>query len=394
MVEHRTVVAAARIWDSNRQPRLTKRSGVPIVSYCRTRVYLDRDAWEMLPPDGVLLMRVQPTGAPRFVLALTADELERVFGEVRATASWRDARCYHFPTEPPAARSFVVNLDGADAAAADRDADGLTLRGIPAAPPRARSFVRQEARAAIQSTAPREEQPASFQEWAAAWYARLGARLESASYLQAVAAWRDAWRPERVRVVLLAESHVGEHPGDSRIDVMPMRWVGRSLPHPYVRLIYCLGYGESSICTRPAESNSGTPQFWNIFDQVALGQSQPKKSESSLQQRLRWKVGVLEELRQRGIWLQDASPLGVYLGRGKRLDHRHYVQLLREGYQRYVRPTFADDAPEQVWVIGKGVLAALAGLPGIDPGRVISQPQDRNRAQHLEGLQRLRRAAH
>ena len=57
-------------------------------------------------------------------------------------------------------------------------------------------------------------------------------------------------------------------------------------------------------------------------------------------------------------------------------------------------PNFADDAPEQVWVIGKGVLAALARLPGIDPGCVISQPQDRNRAQHLEGLQRLRRAAH
>jgi hypothetical protein len=172
-----------------------------------------------------------------------------------------------------------------------------------------------------------------------------------------------------------------------------MRWVGRPLPDRYVRLIYCLGYGESSICTRAPESNSGTPQFWNIFGQVALGQSQPRKGDSSLQQRLRWKVRVLEELRQRGIWLQDASPLGVYLGRGERLDQRHHVQLLREGYQRYVLPSFAGDAPEQIWVIGKGVLRALAGLPGIDPLCVISQPQDRNRAQHLEGLERLRQAA-
>src|SRR5947209_16544177 len=111
VVEHPTVVAAARIWNSNRHPRLTERSGVPIVSYCRTRVYLDRDAWEMLPANGVLLLRVDPTDGERFVLALTADELERVFGEVRSTASWRDARCYHFPTEPPAARAFVVKLD-------------------------------------------------------------------------------------------------------------------------------------------------------------------------------------------------------------------------------------------------------------------------------------------
>jgi hypothetical protein len=195
-----------------------------------------------------------------------------------------------------------------------------------------------------------------------------------------------------VRVVLLAESHVGEHPGDSRIGVMPTRWVGRSLPDRYVRLIYCLGYGESTICTRPPEYNSGTPQFWNIFGQVAFGRSPPRKSESSMQQRLRWKVHVLEELRHRGIWLQDASPLGVYLGRGQRVNHRHYVQLLRDGYQRYVRPTFAADAPEQLWVIGRGVSAALAGLPEIDPGCVITQPQDRNRTQRLEGLQRLRRA--
>ena len=119
----------------------------------------------------------------------------------------------------------------------------------------------------------RKEPSGSFEEWAATWYERLGARPESPDYLHAVAAWRTTWRPERVRVVLLAESHVGEHPGDSRIGVTSLYWVGRSLPDRYVRLIYCLGYGESSICSRPPESNGGTPQFWNIFGQVALGQS-------------------------------------------------------------------------------------------------------------------------
>jgi hypothetical protein len=238
MVEHPTVVAAARIWDSHRNPRLTERSGVPIVSYCRTRVYLDRDAWEMLPPDGVLLMRVQPIDGPRFVLALTTDELEEVFGEVRATASWRDARCYHFPNEPPAAAAFVVSIDGT-AATADRRTGEPATPAIRSAP-RTPHVVRPAAPAAVGVAAPLREEPASFQEWAADWYARLGARPESAAYLQAVVAWRNAWRPERVRVLLLAESHVGEHPGDSRLDVMPMRWVGRSLPDRYVRLIYCL----------------------------------------------------------------------------------------------------------------------------------------------------------
>lgn len=391
MVDHPTVVAAARIWSSDRTPRLVERSGTPIVSYCRTRVYLDRDAWEMLPDDGVLLMRVQPTEGPRFVLALTADELDKVFGEVRATASWRDARCYDFPSEPPAARAFVVNVDGVTGLPGGSGSNAPPPAAIRTIHPRASPGVRPSAPVAV--AAVRKEPSGSFEEWAATWYERLGARPESPDYLHAVAAWRTTWRPERVRVVLLAESHVGEHPGDSRIGVTSLYWVGRSLPDRYVRLIYCLGYGESSICSRPPESNGGTPQFWNIFGQVALGQSPPRKAESSLAHRLRWKVRVLEELRHRGIWLQDASPLGVYLGRGQRLDHRHYVKLLREGYQRYVWPSFAADAPEQVWVIGKGVSAALAGLPGIDPGRFITQPQDRNRAQHLEGLEHLRLAA-
>jgi hypothetical protein len=49
----------------------------------------------MPPPDGVVLMRVRPCDGPPFALAFTADELEAVFGEVRATRSWETVRCYH-----------------------------------------------------------------------------------------------------------------------------------------------------------------------------------------------------------------------------------------------------------------------------------------------------------
>ena len=122
-----------------------------------------------------------------------------------------------------------------------------------------------------------------------------------------------------------------------------MRWINRPLPRSYVRLIYCLAYGETAICSSPPQSNAGTRQFWNIFGQIAFGQSPPAKSSSSLHERLQWKVGVLEELERRGIWLQDACPLGVYLGRGQRLDSRHYARLLQEGYNRFVWPTVAED---------------------------------------------------
>ncbi|MGC9221710.1 MAG: hypothetical protein ACP5H2_10235 [Solirubrobacteraceae bacterium] len=83
-------------------------NGLTIATYSRPRVYLGRDAWEMLPEDGVPLMRVRPTDGDRFALAFTARELEQTFGEVRETQSWEEARCYHFPTDPPAVRAFLV----------------------------------------------------------------------------------------------------------------------------------------------------------------------------------------------------------------------------------------------------------------------------------------------
>jgi hypothetical protein len=89
-------------------PRLVTRQGVKIVVYSRTRVYLDRDAREMLPADGVLLMQVRPTDGGAYSLAFTGAELAAVFGEVRGTHSWDRVRCYHFPKPPPAISAFRV----------------------------------------------------------------------------------------------------------------------------------------------------------------------------------------------------------------------------------------------------------------------------------------------
>jgi hypothetical protein len=98
-------------------------------------------------------------------------------------------------------------------------------------------------------------------------------------------------------------------------------------------------------------------------------------------------VAVLEELQRRGIWLQDACPLAIYRGRDVPFEVRFYKPLLREGYTRFVWPSVAADHPEEVWVIGQGVARALAGMPGIDSRRVISQPRDH--ARHVDGLRRL-----
>lgn len=132
----------------------------------------------------------------------------------------------------------------------------------------ARRATRQEMRAEAQSLPAVAE---SRGKWLSKWFSRLGCS-ESHEYLERVAAWRNAWRPERVRVLLLAESHVAEEHGDLTAQVHVPDWMyGYGLPEGFCRLVYCLGYGETEIC-RPVSgprSNGGTWQFWDLFGAVA-----------------------------------------------------------------------------------------------------------------------------
>jgi hypothetical protein len=107
MINHPAVLTEARREYDGVRPQKRLVDGLTIVTYSRPRVYLDREAWEMLPVDGVLLMRVRPSAGKNYALALTARELEQTFGEVKLSVSWGTG-CYHFPTEPPAVRAFVV----------------------------------------------------------------------------------------------------------------------------------------------------------------------------------------------------------------------------------------------------------------------------------------------
>jgi hypothetical protein len=108
MVGHPAVIAEAWRDGVGVHPQLRPHGELSLVVYRRPRVYIDRDGWEMLPGGGVLVMQVRPTSSEAFSLALTPDELAGVFGEVRNTRSWEEARCYHFPRVPAAAHRFRV----------------------------------------------------------------------------------------------------------------------------------------------------------------------------------------------------------------------------------------------------------------------------------------------
>lgn len=222
-----------------------------------------------------------------------------------------------------------------------------------------------------------QDQP-TLADWADSWARRAGARTESPQYLASVAAWREAWRPEKVRVLLVAESHVAEEAGDASVRVVVRAPSRTELPSSFCRLVYCLGYGEDGVCSPPPTRNAGTWQFWDILGAIAGGPNptQPRKDRSTLSDRLRWKLDVLTWLRRHGVWLVDACVAGVYQpGGGRAFAGGDYERMVRDSFERFVWPGVSQEPIEQVWVIGVGVAKALGGHPGLARARVIVQPQ-------------------
>ena len=188
---------------------------------------------------------------------------------------------------------------------------------------------------------------------------------ESEAYLQAVRDWRNYWRPKKVRCLLIAESHVRENGGDTQARMIPLHQFGLS-DHPtsFCRLIYCLGYGESELLTRPVQTNQrGTLQFWDIFGALAScvihpDMGQPRKGQSDLNERIGWKIDTLKMLKRRGIWLVDACPRGLYVPgkeRKKISDEEFKRRFMEE-----VLPELDTEELRSTWIIGKTVHDKIA----------------------------------
>lgn len=174
--------------------------------------------------------------------------------------------------------------------------------------------------------------------------------IEPPEVALAVERHRWAWRPHVVRTLLIAESHVYTSADDIALTIRRDRLppVAQYAPAEYVRLIYCLGYGEDELLTRrPTRSNAGTPQFWNIFGRLAGTGRQPRKGVTPLGQRLDWKVGTLSALRERGVWLVDASLHGIYAPGGQRVGAeitRDLHRVCRGSSNNPRRPSFGRSA--------------------------------------------------
>lgn len=233
---------------------------------------------------------------------------------------------------------------------------------------------------------------------------RLGERLdadwvlEPASVLQAVAAHRDYWKPDDVRVLLLAESHVWTDAAELAAEVPLATYGHANAPEEFVRLVYCLGYGESELLPKAVQKNKGTPQFWKLLA-ACVGDPEDAKVlkgvERDLEKRVNAKIALLADLRARGVWLLDASPVALYVPGGRK--PRLLPQALRIAWEEYSGAIVRAVAPRAVMVIGKMVHNVLgehiekAIAPGV-PVDWMYQPQARrSAAEHAAGIARLRR---
>jgi hypothetical protein len=221
----------------------------------------------------------------------------------------------------------------------------------------------------------------------------LGNRIEALESVQLVETYRRYFKPERIRVLLLAESHVYTNDGDRQI-VIPTIPELPGYPTQYARFVYCLGYGERSLTKSEVHPRrDGTPQFWKIFysccNRVScLDDFKPILGRTAADERLANKIKLLSDMKARGIWLVDASIVALY-DEGKKVPDM--FRALQESWQSYTRQVVTSSNPEQVICIGVGVANVVCeDLNKYFHGRYTVVPQPNAFLQSAEHMSNYR----
>jgi hypothetical protein len=207
----------------------------------------------------------------------------------------------------------------------------------------------------------------------------LGDNIESLDSVQLVETYRRYWKPEKVKTILLAESHVYTSDDDRSISI-PTLPLLPGYPAQYARFVYCIGYGERMLTkSRIHPKRDGTPQFWKIFYSCNSHVSSPHDfrpilSQTDFEQRILNKIQLLQDLKAKGVWLVDTSIVALYK-RGKKIPHM--FSALETSWNLYTRDIVTAAAPDHIICIGKGVASIVeSDLKTIfgDRHTVIHQP--------------------
>ena len=181
--------------------------------------------------------------------------------------------------------------------------------------------------------------------------------LDSFEVVKEVDRYREFWRPEKPRVILLAESHV--HTSKENFS---HRW---SYPAPdvecqgnFVRFVYCLANGEKKLVD--IKSNRGTWQYWKILSSCLNGElgflAILKHSTPNFKRRMENKIQLLKNLKGAGVWLMDASIIGI-----NGLSEPAKTNILLHSWKNHTGPRIKSFSPnlKHIIVIGNGVEKTL-----------------------------------
>jgi hypothetical protein len=222
----------------------------------------------------------------------------------------------------------------------------------------------------------------------------LGENSEPLEVLRCAEAHRAYWRPPRIRILLLAESHIYTAFSEMDRQVILQNHMDTDMPRGFVRLVYCLGYGENNLLNKPIRepSNSGTPKYWKILYSCVNRVSSNEdfipilKSYTAFEERIRNKIALLKRLKEAGIWLLDASLAALYPKPVPTLVE----SCLQVSWDAYVSQIVRTTRPSSIICIGKGVFRFLhtrlcdIGIPVF----VIPQPNSRlSSLEHLKNYQ-------
>ena len=210
--------------------------------------------------------------------------------------------------------------------------------------------------------------------------------------------FRHYWKPEKPKVVLLAESHVYTTIEEFNLQPIYPEQLGlENYPQNFTRFVYCLAYGENELMNGGI-NNPGTWQFWKIFysclnfveDNEDFGLILMGGEPDQIQ-RLKNKVKLLKDLQEAGIWLIDASLFALYKPGG----HHPPVDrmgLIKYCWDQYILSEINYANPNHIICIGKGVANILAERLLInfqDRYSIIPQPNAHLPAnEHLNNFQK------
>ena len=213
---------------------------------------------------------------------------------------------------------------------------------------------------------------------------------ESFESVDLIEHYRQYWRPEKVNVILLAESHVFTSDTDRSfklVDVKDDVTTHKDYPKSYAKFVYCLAYGEETLTkgdNHPTKAD-GTPQFWKIL-YSCINKVESNKSFSPVlksgtklaSERINNKIKLLNELKKQGVWLVDASIIALY-NKGSKPSNKIFNEVIRTSWDNYTKNLIKDANPKHVVIVGKGVAknieSSLSSLVGNTNYTVIPQPQ-------------------